>query len=52
MNSKQVLTKALALPIKEWTNKDSKEGIRYVAPMAKDFYAAFGLGESLTGVLP
>ncbi len=50
LNPEQVLSRVLALPIKEWSYKDSKAGIRHVGPMAEDFHAAFGLGENPTGI--
>jgi hypothetical protein len=50
MSSQTVLNKVLALPIKEWSYKDSIDNIRHIGPMAEDFYQAFGLGESETGI--
>jgi hypothetical protein len=50
MSSQAVLNKVLALPIKEWSYKDSIDNIRHIGPMAEDFYQAFGLGESETGI--
>ncbi len=50
MNSEQILNKVLALPINEWSYKDSKQGIRHIGPMAEDFHTAFGLGESPKGI--
>jgi len=40
-----VLEKLAALPISEWSYR-SEHGVRHVGPMAQDFHAAFGLGES------
>jgi hypothetical protein len=50
MSSQTALNKVLALPIKEWSYKDSADNTRHVGPMAEDFYQAFGLGESETGI--
>ncbi len=50
MSSQTVLNKVLALPIREWSYKDSIDNIRHIGPMAEDFYQAFGLGESETGI--
>jgi hypothetical protein len=50
MSSQTVLNKVLALAIKEWSYKDSIDNIRHIGPMAEDFYQAFGLGESETGI--
>jgi hypothetical protein len=45
VSSLEVLEKLAALPITTWayTNNPS---IRHIGPMAQDFHAAFGLGES------
>ncbi len=50
LNPEQVLSRVLALPIKEWSYKDSLAGIRHVGPMAEDFHQAFGLGENTSGI--
>jgi hypothetical protein len=42
----QVLDRLLALPIARWSYIAQGEGIRHLGPMAQDFAAAFGLGES------
>lgn len=34
------------IPVNEWNLKSQDPSIRHVGPMAQDFYAAFGLGES------
>jgi hypothetical protein len=41
-----VLDRVVALPISTWSWKAQKEDIRHMGPMAQDFSAAFGLGES------
>ena len=46
----QVLTKLARLPISEWTYKGDDDGVRHLGPMAQDFYAAFGLGATDTGI--
>jgi hypothetical protein len=41
-----VLKKLAAVPIATWNWSAQGEGIRHMGPMAQDFRAAFGLGES------
>lgn len=44
-----VLERISAMPISQWQYKDAL-GENHIGPMAQDFYAAFGLGESETGL--
>jgi Head domain of trimeric autotransporter adhesin/Chaperone of endosialidase len=39
-----LLLKIRAIPITEWSYKGADPSIRYIGPMAQDFYAAFHLG--------
>jgi len=41
-----VLAKVAALPITQWKYKVEPDGIKHLGPVAQDFHAAFGLGES------
>ena len=41
-----VLAKVAALPITEWKYKIEPNGIKHLGPVAQDFHAAFGLGDS------
>jgi hypothetical protein len=50
VNTEGVLEKVAALKISEWNYKAQDEKIRHIGPMAQDFYAAFGLGESDTTI--
>jgi hypothetical protein len=45
----EVLQKVAALPITTWKFKDLKNG-RHLGPMAQDFHAAFGLGNTDKGI--
>ena len=45
-----VLAKVLGLPIATWNWKSQDAAIRHMGPMAQDFHAAFGLGESPKGI--
>ncbi len=46
----EVLAKVAALPLSSWNYKSQDPGIRHLGPTAQDFRAAFGLGESDTGI--
>ena len=46
VDPRAVLEKVAALPVTEWNLKSQPENIRHIGPMAQDFQAAFGLGES------
>lgn len=45
-----VLQKLAALPIQSWSYRSQASSVRHLGPMAQDFYAAFGLGESDTTI--
>ena len=44
------LQKIAAMPIQSWNYKSQDPAIRHLGPTAQDFRAAFGLGESETGI--
>jgi hypothetical protein len=46
IDSGQILAKVAAMPLFNWRYKTEVSGARHVGPMAQDFYAAFGLGDS------
>ena len=46
----EVLERVAALPIATWSWKTQDESVRHMGPMAQDFHAAFGLGESERGI--
>jgi hypothetical protein len=50
INPRQVLEKVAALPLATWNYKSQDASIRHMGPTAQDFRAAFGLGESETGI--
>jgi hypothetical protein len=50
VDPQEVLEKVAALPLSSWNYKSQDASIRHVGPMAQDFKAAFGLGESETGI--
>lgn len=45
-----LLAKIAALPVREWNYRTQASTIRHLGPTAQDFRAAFGLGESDTGI--
>lgn len=45
-----VLRDIVAMPIATWNWKTQHSSIRHMGPMAQDFRAAFGLGETPTGI--
>ncbi len=49
IDSGAILAKVVALPIREWSYKDAPD-TRHLGPMAQDFRAAFGLGNTDTGI--
>ena len=42
----EVLAKVVALPITQWKYKVEPAGLKHIGPVAQDFHAAFGLGDS------
>jgi hypothetical protein len=50
VDASDVLEKVAALPLSTWNYKSQDAAIRHLGPMAQDFRAAFGLGESETGI--
>jgi hypothetical protein len=46
LDRREVLHRLSLIPITEWNYKAQDTSIRHIGPMAQDFYAAFGLGES------
>jgi endosialidase-like protein len=47
---RDVLRKTVAMPIATWNWKSQDASIRHMGPMAQDFHAAFGLGETPKGI--
>jgi hypothetical protein len=41
-----VLARVAALPITQWKYKVEPAGVKHIGPVAQDFHAAFGLGDS------
>lgn len=46
VDARTVLDKVVALPIATWNYKTQDPAIRHLGPMAQDFHAAFGVGDS------
>jgi len=47
---REVLARLAEVPVSTWNYKAQDATIRHMGPMAQDFYAAFGLGESDTSI--
>ncbi|GAA3754010.1 tail fiber domain-containing protein [Salinactinospora qingdaonensis] len=50
VNGFEVLTKLAALPVSTWRYDWEPEHVRHLGPMAQDFHATFGLGETTTTI--
>lgn len=50
INSSEVLDRVIAMPLATWHYKAQNPQYRHMGPMAQDFYSAFHLGESDTGI--
>lgn len=50
VDPRAVLEAVAALPVSTWNYNAQDPGIRHIGPMAQDFYAAFGVGETDTGI--
>jgi hypothetical protein len=46
ISARQMLDKVAALPITQWKYKVEPAGTKHIGPVAQDFHAAFGLGDS------
>jgi hypothetical protein len=46
VNGHEILAKLAALPISTWNYIGEDPSVRHLGPMAQDFKAAFGLGDS------
>jgi hypothetical protein len=50
VDAREVLRKVAVLPIATWNWKSQDPMISHMGPMAQDFHAAFGLGETPKGI--
>jgi trimeric autotransporter adhesin len=50
IDSREVLRKVSAMPVTSWRYKGENASVSHVGPMAQDFHAAFGLGDSDKGI--
>jgi hypothetical protein len=50
VDAQSVLAQVAVLPLSRWNYKSQDASIRHLGPMAQDFKAAFGLGETDTGI--
>ncbi len=49
-DTKSVLDRVVALPIKDWEYKSETGGTKHIGPMAQDFWNAFHLGTDSLGI--
>jgi hypothetical protein len=47
---REILSRLASIPIGKWNLKSQNPEIRHIGPMAQDFHAAFGVGESDTHI--
>jgi hypothetical protein len=50
VNTKEVLDKVAALPIKQWSYKSQDPSIEHIGPMAQDFWKLFHIGDDSLGI--
>ena len=50
VNGREILEKVASLPLSTWNYRSEPAAFRHLGPMAQDFKAAFGLGETDTGI--
>ena len=46
IDPRSVLDHVVQMPISQWSMKADSAGHKHIGPMAQDFYAAFGLGDT------
>lgn len=46
VNPQDILSKVVAMPVTAWSYKSEGASVRHIGPMAQDFAAAFGVGDS------
>jgi hypothetical protein len=46
VDEQAVLETLATVPVSSWSYKSDDPAVRHVGPMAQDFYAAFGLGDT------
>ena len=50
VDGKEVLARLAEMDVTRWNYKTEGQAVRHIGPTAQDFYAAFGLGNSDTGI--
>lgn len=50
VDGSDILARVRDLPIRSWSYTSQDESIRHIGPTAQDFHAAFGVGDSPTGI--
>lgn len=52
VDASQILERVRELPISRWSFLADQPGVEHIGPMAQDFHAAFGLGDSEQRIAP
>ena len=50
LDSREILDRLAEVPLQEWRYNHDSPSVRHFGPFSEDFYAAFGLGASATGI--
>jgi len=50
VDERDILARLASIPIQTWSYKTQDPSIRHIGPMAQDFYEAFAVGETKTGI--
>jgi len=50
VDAREILDKVTELPLSSWNFKGDNADTRHLGPMAQDFHAAFGLGNTDKGI--
>ena len=51
VQKEELLQRLQQMPVTTWNFEQGQDGVRHLGPVAEDFYAAFGLGESERSVM-
>jgi hypothetical protein len=46
IDQREILARVAKMPVQQWNYKEDDASVRHIGPMAQDFHAAFGLGDT------
>lgn len=52
VNAREVLTKVVSLPLREWNYKTDSKDVQHLGPVAQDFHSAFELAARMINTFP